>query len=498
MPDIVPAGVAGASALFGGPQEASNAGAGRGVPSSSGGAGLDIGALVKILSQGVDPKALSAGTSPVPVGHQLSMPSSMTAPIPQFQNAPMNNKQVIGKGNARAQGIGNAVTGVLNAIGSVTTAKAQQKQRQIAGVTTRLLQAQQAVDQATLTLKDDPNNADAKEAVQKNKQVMNDILADDKMRKAIEKGFDISFTDPSKNKTEEHAAVQKGIADAKKEAQTPSYADQFGSKMPTQMGVNPMAAQRLQILMQQNQAMQKMAATMLPKILTAQNSMERTKYIQSMTNMRQMQSQIFDMYKVQQQFQNNKVIKSIEHTYKLSEIYANAQAIGQKALELFQDEHTDPTVLFKDQTDFSEKMASAESRLTGARADITTTIAKIRESLSKETDSKRRVSLGESLKEAQDAAGSIQQQMDNLQAFKSRTFKAIKNLQESSVDRSTSGGGQSGGSGSSESKQPEPVGSSFDPSTLLYGAKFQYGGALPLAEPAEDSDEDSEDDDKEE
>jgi len=231
--------------------------------------GQDPNDVLKEMFKPIDPNIIERAITPVPSGHAAELPPSMTTPVEGFQPYPMNREQVVGAGNARARGIGNAITGVANAIGQVTVAKQQRDQRTLAGSTTRLIQAQQAIDQANEAMTDPNLSPEARKglegSIEKNTNVMNDILADDKTRKGIEKGYNISFTDPSKNQTPEHGAVQQGIAEAKK-----SYAEQFTSKMP--QGVSPpqIAQQRLQIAQAQQAAQTASAKATLSYMATMQ------------------------------------------------------------------------------------------------------------------------------------------------------------------------------------------------------------------------------------
>jgi len=234
----VPAGIAGASALFGGAQEASSAMGG--VPSSQspaptpqfagGPVTFDPNELIKQMTQPVDPSFYKAAATPVATGHTFNQP--IMSPIPSFRPAPMNTQRVVGAGNARARGIGNALTGIMNAVGEFTTAEAQEKQKGITMNVQRLAQAQQNIDQARETLKTDPNNADAQRLLDQNMTIRNDVLSDKATRNVISKGTKISFTDPSQNKTDEHGQMQKALA---------SYGEQFEKQLPQQLGPNVQA-----------------------------------------------------------------------------------------------------------------------------------------------------------------------------------------------------------------------------------------------------------------
>ena len=210
--------------------------------------------------------------------HELSMPASMTQPIPDFKPLGMDDRQVVGKGNAKAQGIGNAITGVLSAIGSITTAEGQKKQLQIATDTQSLLKAQQGIDEAKDALKNNPQDPDAKAQLDHNNKVMNGILSDPKMRKAIGKGFAIDWTDPSGNNTDEH----KGVAQGKKMAQhgiqsNGDYASQFGAALPKTNQVNPQTQAVLEAVQKQQELKQKQDRMFLDDVISQREYMARLK-----------------------------------------------------------------------------------------------------------------------------------------------------------------------------------------------------------------------------
>src|SRR6516162_2749340 len=106
-----------------------------------------ISAMMKEMTAPIDPSVITAGMTPVPSGHAMSIPSSMTQPLPGFQPMPFM-PQGVGRHAARQRGIANAVTGVTNAVGAFSRAKEQQHHEQVATGTQRLMEAQQAIDQA--------------------------------------------------------------------------------------------------------------------------------------------------------------------------------------------------------------------------------------------------------------------------------------------------------------------------------------------------------------
>lgn len=173
----------------------------------------------------------SAAATPIPGAHSMATPLNLQPNQQGFTPAPLNHEPTApGKGNARGQGIGNAIIGVANAVTGVTIADKNKKQLQVATDTHTLLTSQTAIDQAKTILQNDPDNAAAKEAVKHNQDVMNGILSDKKTRDAISKGFKIDFTDPQANNTDDHKAVQQGQQMAEKSL---SLADQFAKGIPS-------------------------------------------------------------------------------------------------------------------------------------------------------------------------------------------------------------------------------------------------------------------------
>jgi hypothetical protein len=206
--------------------------------------------LERIFSQNSQDlqKLAVAATTPIAGGHANAVPSSMMRPDSPYTAPTLDHREVVGAGNARAQGIGNSVKSVASLLSNVEIAKQNKTKNEVASATQQLLTAQAGYDQAQQVLKQDPNNADAKAAMERNKASMNGILSNDKLRKQISKGFNIDFTDPQANKTLEH----EGVAQGKKMAQDHlDYAEQFNQKTPVQMGPNVIAQQQYAAALQQ-------------------------------------------------------------------------------------------------------------------------------------------------------------------------------------------------------------------------------------------------------
>jgi hypothetical protein len=212
-------------------------------------------------NQGDLAKASVAAATPIPGGHASQMPLTMQTGPRQTHPGQLDHREVVGAGNARAQGIGNSVIGVMNLIAGTETALDNKKKLEIASSTQQLLTAQQAYDQASQLYKQDPQNADAKAAMERNKGVMNSILSDDKIRKAIAKGMHIDFTDPKANETLEHQAVAQGKQMA---TQHSDYADQFNKGTPQVMQPNQQAIARYEAMKEQQKSNLESMKAMMP------------------------------------------------------------------------------------------------------------------------------------------------------------------------------------------------------------------------------------------
>src|ERR1700679_1673168 len=104
--------------------------------------------LVKNISSPLDSGLVKAAMAPVAGAHTAQLPSSFQRPIGSYQERPMNNNPVVGHKQGRLQGIGNAITGATNAIGTVMNKEAQMKQDTLRDQATKVIMAQQGIDEA--------------------------------------------------------------------------------------------------------------------------------------------------------------------------------------------------------------------------------------------------------------------------------------------------------------------------------------------------------------
>lgn len=466
---------------------------GQSVPSSGGGAGSSLDSLISNVIKPIPDEMVMRAFSPSFSQHSLSVPSKMTQPIPDFKPAAQDNRQVVGKGNARAQGIGNAITGVANGIGAFVNAKAKLKQTANAQKVSQLIEYQQGIDEAKEILKNDPNNADAKAAIEKNQHNRDAMFEDKQFVNTVQKGFNISFTDPEANKTEDHAAVKQGIDLAKQRAA--SMGQQWADKQPVKPTANILAQQQLSMAVKQQEAYAKVYAAVLPKMLASRDQAQRTQYVQGMMNLRQMKSFQNQAFKLEAQFKQQDHLAGVRHQFKLSEIYQNVQWSGQKMEELFQAEHLDPTVLFKEKTSQTDKFAKNEGTLASALSKVEVELSQTASKLANaKGDAKAQIQ--KSIQGLQDQKQSIMLQQKNYQDYKKTYYDTMSNLE--SISAGMSGG--SNGSGQpvpNSTNQPNTGANSFNPSTLLNNQPFQYGdtsGTSALLPGSEDDSSNDEED----
>lgn len=445
--------------------------------------------MIRSINQPLDPNIIAQGMTPVPGGRATTIPQQMQQPLAPFQQRPYNENPVVGAGNARARGIENAFTGVANAIGSVTAAKAQQLHNRISVATERLMQSQQAIDQASMALRTAPPGSqaakDAQDVINKNKTIMSTLLSDDKVRKGIEKGMDISFTDPSKNKTPEHGAVA-AARQSFEGASKNNFAEQFSRQLPQQMQIDPVAQQRMQLALQQKAMDQKLMSTMLPKILASKDAMERTRYVQGMINQRQISQQQFRAAQFVQQFKNNVYMKGLAHTYKLDEAYKTIAWTGQKIMELHQADKLDPSTIFMEKNKFTQNMLGEESKYQAAISKVQGDIQAGQIALGSTKGDKDAIRAN--IQQAQYQLQGLQMAYQNIQKEKAQVYQQFGAMEAYSK-------GDYGGTyapGAASTGEPGPAdggdGSSGTPyDERAYGFGLQLFGTPPGGEPSTDS-----------
>jgi hypothetical protein len=409
--------------------------------------------LGQLMAPQIDPKTLQAAVTPIPTGHTMQPSTQLMNPIPQFQADPLQHQQVVGKHNAKMQGIGNAISGVANAVTSVINAEQRKTQMKTSTSVTQLINAQTAIDQAQTALKADPNNKDAKDALQHNQNVRDTILEDKKVRTAISKGMQISFTDPSQNKTDDHQAVQKGIADAKKQS---SYGEQFEKQMPVQTGQNPYALQRLQLQQsQQAQSMQMLRAFM--PLITSSQRFSQAQALQKMkeiyTTQKDYRDQIAKIYleKYKAMLQGGNIDRRAAHEMLLEgKRHADAVDLLNQRIQAAGGDPIKITKLIQDENrNYQTEDNARQARIDNLQGQITSLVA------AKVTDANGQ----QRIKDLNKQIADLQVERKGLEKTHSAMMSSISSIPGLSESKETGGAGGTGSgsiqSGSGDTTDPE-------------------------------------------
>jgi hypothetical protein len=204
-----------------GPTETTSIGT---VPTSVGNSGasndgVDIGARLQQIQSdaAMQQRLMREAITPVSGSHVGQIPSALTKPIGE---APQNQTPYE-RPRSKGEAISNMINSAGNAVSKVITAEKEQKRTHLTDAATKLFTAQAAIDEAqqqhdSATASGDNATAQkAQQLIDQNTKVRDGITSDPKLRKALAKGLNIDYIDPSNNKTEEHAAVQAAIKNAK-------------------------------------------------------------------------------------------------------------------------------------------------------------------------------------------------------------------------------------------------------------------------------------------
>ena len=178
---------------------------------------------------------------------------------PQPQVGPVATPQ-IPQGSFQTRGeAGRANTqSVMNSLANLTnmgTKYIQEKRtRENEMMFTRMIGAQEGLTQAQNTLKQDPNNADAKTQLQKNQQILSDILSDPKNVKKAEKAFGVKLIGDDKGRASpEYQGLMQSIKNKDKAGQQAAggaMANKFQGQFPSTQQMSPqMQAQAAMIKM---------------------------------------------------------------------------------------------------------------------------------------------------------------------------------------------------------------------------------------------------------
>ena len=216
------------------------------VPASVGGGGVDIGALLQQIQgdTATQQKLMREAITPVSGSHVGQIPSALTKPIGEApQNATPYERP-----RSKGEAISNMINSAGNAVSKVITAEKEQKQTHLIDAATKLFTAQAAIDEAqqqhdsATAIGDNATAQKAQQLIDQNTKVRDGITSDPKLRKALAKGLNIDYIDPSNNKTEEHEAVQKGAQ---------NFGQAFAKSQPQTLVPNQMAQAQLETYQQQ-------------------------------------------------------------------------------------------------------------------------------------------------------------------------------------------------------------------------------------------------------
>ena len=283
-------------------------------PGSIGDTGLggmaDILSILQSVSGGVTNEDIIKALSPQIQAAPQQMPAYFTRELPQPGQLVQDTTPQVGAGNASAQGIGNAINASIHALASFKAARDKNVQMAQAEKVGRFMQNQEGIDQANEILRTyppgSPEAVRAQQVIDTNTAHRDEMLSDKKFEKLIEKGFNVSLTDPSQNKTPEHGIVQKGIDlfRFKKQAQqrahnrqplTPQQAaaagQRFEASRPQMMGPNKYALQKLQLQEALGKNQNLLASRILPNLLSTAARNKQIEFVQRHADWRAANSQ---------------------------------------------------------------------------------------------------------------------------------------------------------------------------------------------------------------
>jgi hypothetical protein len=205
----------------------------------------------------------------------------------------------------------------------------------------------------------------AQEQILKNKETLAGIFVDPKVRKALVKGFDISYTDPSSNKTEEHAAVQAAMKQAKtiqekrqimkdqqakqNAAHGQAAAEAFSKQLPQGMAPNVQAQQQLATA----QAQQKINQETLKDYMNFKASIYRSDRTVDAAQVRQIGASMLQQQRLAasqdmlaQRFQNALKMQGVRYSDELKLIGVRAAEARKTAMAIRQDKEADPLTIY--------------------------------------------------------------------------------------------------------------------------------------------------------
>ena len=380
--------------------------------------------MMRDLNKPIDPSVVLAGLMPTMQGHQMDIPPSMLQPLQPFQQQaylPASYAEgVVGKKAAGRAGIANAIIGVGNAVGAINNKLQQQQHEKTATATQRLIRAQQTIDQASQYLKQKgitpEQSAQLQKRIDDSKMLMNTILSDPKMRKAIGKGMDVSFTDPSENKTPEHQAVGAGKQAALNQPQGQTFQAQFAKQMPQTMGQDPMAQFRLQQAITQKQSDQALAKAMLPRLATAQSQQEIAAVKEAGAEVRQARGFQNQWGLQANRFAQTQWLQAQGHAFKLDEIGKHIQWQGDMLQKLAADKQLSPLAIGKYEQQGNYQWGQLEAHYKGQLDQLQTDYSTQAANYAKTTNKDQKAEIAKGMQQNRQAYQMGLEMLQNLNA----------------------------------------------------------------------------------
>jgi hypothetical protein len=194
-------------------------------------------------NSGVNPQALtSMQSAPLQPPPPIPIPQPPTAQ----QQQPNSFPSVGARKRSDTKAMFSSIAQMVKSGGDYVQAK---KNRMLQMNIERLLYAQQGLEEA----KANPNDPKSKEAIAKNTAIINDITADPKLNKQLQKAFNIDIFGGGKNKNENKALIEAWKSYGEKQQQGDKsalnpIAQKLMSSQPMRQQMNPQAQQQAQMI----------------------------------------------------------------------------------------------------------------------------------------------------------------------------------------------------------------------------------------------------------
>ena len=172
------------------------------------------------------------------------------APQPQFAKAGNEFQTVSGRKRADRQAVINGAASLIKAGTDYIQAN---KQRALQMDIEKLMEASQGRVEAQQALQQDPNNQEAKVALERNTGIINLLTKDPKKAKQFQKAFNIDLFGNGKNKTE-NAALAAAMAEWQKKQQAGDkttlnpIAQRLEQMQPQRLGLDPQSQAQAQAI----------------------------------------------------------------------------------------------------------------------------------------------------------------------------------------------------------------------------------------------------------